>query len=115
LLLARDASTGESHLDDRRNPFVIGIVLTGANPYFLIWWAIVGLALITQAVELGLLAFALFAVVHWLCDLVWLEALSLASHKGTELLGGRVQRIVLLVCGTMLVVFGVKFLVDAIE
>ena len=76
---------------------MIGIILTGANPYFLVWWATVGLALTTQAVELGLLAFALFSVVHWLCDLVWLEALSLASHKGTELLGGRVQRIVL--CG----------------
>ena len=114
LLFAGRASTGQSQVADRRHPFVIGIILTGANPYFLIWWATVGLALATQAVDLGLLAFALFTVVHWLCDLVWLEALSLASHKGTELLGGRVQRIVLVVCGVMLLVFGAKFLFDAV-
>ena len=114
LLFAGDASTGENGIADRHHPFVIGIILTGANPYFLVWWATVGLALTTKAVGFGVLAFALFAVVHWLCDLVWLEALSLASHKGTELLSGRVQRIVLVVCGVMLVVFGVMFLVDAI-
>jgi threonine/homoserine/homoserine lactone efflux protein len=96
-----------------RHPFWTGIVLTGANPYFLIWWATIGLALATQAVELGMLAFVLFAVVHWLCDLVWLEALSLASFKGTELLGDSIQKIVLIMCGAMLLGFGCKFLYDA--
>jgi len=97
----------------RRGPLVTGIVLTGGNPYFLIWWATVGLALATRAVELGILAFALFAAVHWLCDFVWLEALSLAAFGGSKLLGDRAQRVVLLVCGTALVVFGVLFAWDA--
>ncbi|MBN1853284.1 MAG: LysE family transporter [Pirellulales bacterium] len=114
LLLASRQSADPIPLAGQRHPFVIGILLTGANPYFLIWWATVGLALTTQAIELGLWAYALFTVIHWLCDLVWLEALSLASHKGTELLGGRVQRVVLVICGVMLVLFGVKFLLDVI-
>jgi threonine/homoserine/homoserine lactone efflux protein len=114
LLLAGRGSKDERPPAEGRHPFLTGIILTGANPYFLVWWATVGLALTTQAVEIGLVAFALFTVVHWLCDLVWLEALSLASHKGTELLGDRVQRIVNHICGVALVVFGVTFLVDAI-
>jgi len=113
LLLAARKTNGEMEVADARHPFLIGIVLTGANPYFLIWWATVGLALATQAVELGIIAFALFAVIHWLCDLVWLEVLSLASHKGTELLGGRVQQVVLVICGLMLLGFGCKFLYNA--
>jgi len=113
LLFAARKSKGTSDDSDSRHPFVIGIVLTGANPYFLIWWATVGLALATQAVQWGAVAFVLFAIIHWLCDLVWLEALSLASYKGIELLGQRVQQIVLTVCGLMLLGFGCLFLYDA--
>jgi len=101
------------HGPDGRHPFVTGVVLTAANPYFLIWWATVGLALATDAVSFGVVAFVLFGVIHWLCDLIWLEILSLASHKGTEVLGGGLQKMVLLVCGIMLLGFGVMFLKDA--
>jgi len=113
LLVGARKSRELSDPADRRHPVLIGIVLTAANPYFLIWWATVGLALATQAVQWGVLAFALFAVIHWLCDLVWLEALSLASFKGSQLLGGWSQRIVLAVCGVMLLLFGCKFIADA--
>ena len=113
LLRAVPGAAEETEASDGRHPFLTGIVLSGGNPYFLIWWATVGLALATQAVELGILAFALFAVVHWLCDLVWLEALSWASHQGTRLLGGRLQQVVLVLCGLMLLAFGANFLYDA--
>jgi threonine/homoserine/homoserine lactone efflux protein len=96
------------------NPIWIGIALTAGNPYFLLWWATVGLSLAGRAIELGVLAFGLFAVVHWLCDLIWLEALSLASFKGTSLLGGRSQKIVLGVCAVALIVVGGMFVYDAV-
>ena len=93
----------------KRGPLLTGVVLSAGNPYFLLWWATVGLALATRAAEFGILAFAAFAVVHWLCDLVWLEALSWTSHKGTKLLGVRSQKIVLAICGAALVVFAGVF------
>ena len=96
-----------------RGPIWTGVILSAGNPYFLLWWATVGLALATRALKLGVLAFGLFAVVHWLCDLVWLEALSLASFKGSKLLGERMQRIVLVVCGAALLVIGARFAWDA--
>ena len=43
LLAARKEATNPEG-GNGRHPFVTGIVLTGANPYFLIWWATVGLA-----------------------------------------------------------------------
>ena len=100
--------------DARGNPLWIGVVLTGGNPYFLLWWATVGLKLSTQAADLGVLAFALFAVMHWTCDLLWLTALSLASHKGIAILGPRAQRAVTVICALAMAVFGVKFLADAV-
>ena len=100
---------------DRGHPFRDGVVLSGANPYFLLWWATIGLALTMQAVELGVLAFVLFVVVHWLCDLVWLELLSLASFKGSKLFGGRTQTVVLTVCGVALLLFAAGFIADATQ
>ena len=97
----------------RRGPILTGVVLSIGNPYFLLWWATVGLALAVRAASLGLLAFALFAVLHWLCDLIWLEALSWTSFKGSRLLGDRGQRILLGVCGSALVLFAGLFLYDA--
>jgi threonine/homoserine/homoserine lactone efflux protein len=96
-----------------RNTFVTGILLTAGNPYFLLWWATVGLALATKASQLGLLAFALFAAVHWLCDLFWLEVLSQASYRGGQIFSDKSQPIVLGVCGVALVLFAAKFLFDA--
>jgi threonine/homoserine/homoserine lactone efflux protein len=101
-------------------PIAAGVLLSGGNPYFLLWWATVGLALATTARGLGVWAFVLFAVLHWLCDLAWLSALSWASFKGSVLLGPIVQRIVLVICSVALLVFGIFFvyratrLIDAI-
>ena len=98
----------------QRHPFLAGILLSGANPYFLLWWATIGLALTTKAAGLGVFAFAVFALVHWLCDLVWLEVLSLASFRGSRIMGERAQRIVPAVCGVALLFFGGKFIVSAV-
>jgi threonine/homoserine/homoserine lactone efflux protein len=66
----------------QQHPLVIGVVLSAANPYFLIWWATIGLALIVQGIKLGAAAFGLFLAAHWLVDVVWLEVLSVAGYQG---------------------------------
>jgi len=94
------------------NPLVTGILLSAGNPYFLIWWATVGLALITTAKSsFGLWAFGLMALAHWLCDLLWLTALSWASLEGSVLLGPTGQRVVLAVCAAAMLGFGLYFIV----
>ena len=98
----------------KSGPVLTGFLLSVGNPYFLLWWASVGLALATEATQLGIWAFALFAVIHWLCDLVWLQVLSWASFKGSALLGPRSQRIVLLVCSLALLFFGLYFISRAL-
>ena len=106
-------NTEQAEAAQSARPLWTGIVLTACNPYFLVWWATVGLALTTKAISLGVVAFVLFAVVHWLCDLVWLELLSLASHRGVKLLGPRSQQVILALCGITMAGFGVWFFWDA--
>ncbi|KPL23834.1 MAG: hypothetical protein AMJ75_05265 [Phycisphaerae bacterium SM1_79] len=94
-------------------PILAGIVLSVGNPYFLIWWATVGLALATQATKWGIWAFGLFALAHWSVDLVWLQILSWASFKGSVLLGPNGQRIVVVVCSAAMFLFGLFFIYNA--
>ncbi len=96
------------------SPVMTGILLSATNPYFLFWWATMGLALATAATGLGIWAFALFAVVHWLCDFIWLSALSWASFKGSALLGPRIGRIVLMICALAMLIFGFCFVCRAL-
>jgi threonine/homoserine/homoserine lactone efflux protein len=97
----------------RSGPIVTGIILSGCSPLFLIWWASVGLNLAITAADFGIWAFTLFAIVHWLCDLIWLSLLSWASFKSSVLLGPRNQRIVLLICSLALFGFGLFFIYNA--
>jgi len=96
----------------RRGPVVTGIVLSGGNPYFLIWWATVGLTLVTTARGFGVWAFVLFAITHWLCDCIWLTILSWGSFQGASVLSPRRRRAVLLFCAVALLGFGLYFLGD---
>lgn len=95
-----------------------GILLSATNPYFLLWWATVGLNLAMGAGELGITALILFAIVHWLCDVIWLSVLSFGAfytHKGAGLLGGHIQKGILGICGFALLFFGAKFIADALK
>jgi threonine/homoserine/homoserine lactone efflux protein len=94
-------------------PILAGIILTASNPYFLIWWATVGLALATQAKQWGIWAFALFAITHWMVDFIWLMLLSWASFKGSVLLGQRGLKAILAFCSVALFGFGLFFIYNA--
>jgi threonine/homoserine/homoserine lactone efflux protein len=96
-------------------PIVAGILLSLGNPYFLIWWATVGAALILRSVSFGTVAFIIFALVHWLCDFLWYYFLSVLSFKGGQFFGKRFQKIAFATCGVILLFFSGKFIIDAVR
>jgi len=107
------AADSASGMTGTTGPLMTGLILSIGNPLFLLWWATVGLSLTLEARDLGWAAFLLFALVHWLCDLTWLTILSFGSFHGTNIFGPRSQKIVLLVCGVALAVFGIHFIYRA--
>jgi len=92
--------------------FVTGIVMTGANPYFFLWWATIGIALIVTAATFGIWGLVAFAVVHWSCDLAWEQVVSMSVFRTRHLWTQKVQRIVFGICALILVGFGVWFCVS---
>ena len=86
-----------------------GIVMTGANPYFFLWWATIGITLIASAAEFGVYGLLIFAIVHWSCDLIWEQFVSLTVFRTRHLWTPRVQKIVFSICALILIGFGVWF------
>ena len=101
--------------DNLRSPLRAGIILSLANPYFLVWWATVGAILIFRSYAFGLLGFTIFIIAHWSCDFLWLYFLSALSFKGGQFFGKRLQQVLFLICGVFLLFFGAKFIFDAVK
>jgi threonine/homoserine/homoserine lactone efflux protein len=86
-----------------------------ANPYFLLWWATIGLGLVIGAVRFGMAGLALFALVHWLCDLLWYTFLSALSFKGVKTFGMGLYRKASVLCGLAMLFFGAAFLFNSVN
>jgi len=93
---------------------VTGIVITGTNPAFYVWWATIGMVLMAGAAKFGLAGVILFTLVHWPCDLAWSEFLSAGTFKSRKWWTQKVQKIVFTVCALILIGFGVWFCVSGV-
>ncbi|MHC2994890.1 MAG: LysE family transporter [Candidatus Atribacteria bacterium] len=101
--------------NDPHSPLIAGIILSLANPYFLIWWATIGSILIFRSITFGLLGFVIFMILHWFCDFFWCYFLSALSFKGGQFFGKRLQQVLFTICGVFLLFFSAKFIFDAVK
>jgi len=97
-----------------QHPFMVGLITSLSNPYFFLWWATVGLLLISTASQFGPWVVVAFALAHWSCDLAWDSALSFMAFRSRNLWTRRTRSIVLGACGVVLAAFGMYFIVSPI-
>jgi len=91
----------------RFNPILVGILLTGLNPYFLIWWVGVGFPLIQLSLSMGIMYLFLMYVAHVWLDFFWLTLMGLAGEKSVKMLKSKGYGALLILLGLLLVVFAV--------
>jgi threonine/homoserine/homoserine lactone efflux protein len=89
------------------NPVLIGVFLTGLNPYFLLWWLSVGLPLIQISASMGLPILLLMYVSHVWMDYFWLTLMGFAGESGVKILKSRGYGVLLILLGLMLALFAV--------
>ena len=107
VLLARQVS--ESTLGATTgllDALIAGIVLTGANAYFLLWWITVGFPLIRDAAVLGSTGFAVMYASHVWMDYAWLALLA-ASGGVARLIGPDAYGVLLIALAVLLLLFAV--------
>ncbi len=99
-----------------RHLFFIGIVFTGLNPYFIIWWLTVGAQLIIISLEFAALIGVVFMYIcHVWMDYVWLTSVAHFAKKGTNILGLKWYKPLMTVFGIILIYFGVSFIISSIS
>lgn len=88
-----------------------GVVLSLVNPYFILWWATVGLSLVMLSMESGLgwWGLAVFYAGHISADLVWYFFVSLVIAKGRRFVSDGAYRWVVGACAVMLIGFALYF------
>jgi threonine/homoserine/homoserine lactone efflux protein len=109
-----EKKTGEEHEEPRHSPIIAGIATTGANPYFLLWWATIGTFLIANATLFGFTGFLVFAITHWLCDLLWNTFVSLTVFKSRRFWTKKVHNIIFGFCFAVFLGFGLWFITSAL-
>ena len=92
------------------NAFTAGILTSGLNPFFLLWWATIGSMLIMRFLDYGTIGLATFTVVHWSCDLLWLSFVSFLIYRTRSLWGTKLQEWIFIACSLLLAGFGVYFI-----
>jgi len=104
---------GDSGLKTRA--VLSGVVSSLANPYWTIWWATIGLSLLTKAYALGAAGIAVFYVGHILGDLTWYSAVSGAMAAGRRFITLRVYKTMLCTAAAFLLVLATWFIASGVR
>ncbi len=98
------------------NMILSSVVLTASNPYFIIWWAIIGLGFIMRSYEsYGVAGVAVYYFGHITADVTWYAFVSVIVGKTRRFIKEKPYRIIILCLGCILVFFGVQFFYGAIQ
>lgn len=109
-ILKKDSAQYKS----KYSSFLTGILLTGLNPFFLIWWFTIGFKLISDALLLwsiwGILI--MFGLHIWM-DYAWLVLVSFLSSRGKVFLSNKRYKMCMIGINVILIYFGISFILQA--
>lgn len=88
-----------------------GAVISVSNPYFLLWWAAIGLGFIMQSYStLGSAGVLVYYLGHVCADFIWYVSISAIIGKTRKFIREKPYRILIAVLGGLLLYFGMTFI-----
>ena len=106
-------------IDSKKNksnhPVYIGVLLTGLNPMFIIWWLTIGLKLISEAlIFASLIGVLLMFVLHIWIDYAWLTGIAYLAKKGRNILNNKIYGKILLIFSIIFMILGAQIIFSLI-
>jgi len=99
-----------------RSSAVMGVLLTGLNPFFVAWWLTVGSRLVLDAViQLSILGGPFVFLSHTWMDYAWLTLLSQGSTRARSFIGSRAHRALIFAFTLVILGYGMVFLARALQ
>lgn len=94
----------------------MGVALSASNPYFILWWAAVGMGMMLEArSQAGVIGVAAFFFGHILSDFIWYGFISVLIGSTRRFIGQTFYRWLIALLGCALVYFGSGFIYGAVE
>ena len=91
------------------HPVFSGIVMSVSNPYWIIWWATIGIGYILYSRQFGMWGLVFFFTGHILADLVWYSSVAAVVAGGRRFLTDRLYRGLIAICAVFLIAFAGYF------
>jgi len=95
-------------------PILGGAGVTVANPYWLLWWATVGLSFLERSTAYGAVGVLAFYLGHISADYTWYSLVSAGIATGRRVLTPVLYRGLLVACALFLVAMGLFFAVSGV-
>ena len=100
--------------EQKHGPFLAGVLLSGLNPFFIIWWLTIGFKLISDSLIIwSFWGILIMFVLHIWMDYAWLSSTAFASSKFSKIISNRSFKFLIIGLSVVLVYFGITFLIDA--
>ncbi len=97
------------------SPVAAGILTSISNPYWIIWWATIGLGYVVNAVKFGAVGVLSFFAGHISADLLWFSGVSFLVAWGKRYVSDGFYRGMIRVCALVLIFFAIYFGILGIE
>jgi threonine/homoserine/homoserine lactone efflux protein len=116
-LSKNDTPTATDKPSRIENPILAGILFTGVNPFFYLWWISVGVKLISDSLQLlGYpLGIAFLFFVHIWMDYAWLGVSSYFASRGIKIIGSHYHKFIIILLTLPLFYYGINFIVAGIR
>jgi threonine/homoserine/homoserine lactone efflux protein len=101
---------------NKKDPLIIGSILSALNPFFILWWLTAGLKLISDSLELYGFAMGILVVFsfHIWMDYGWLAVTAHLISRGTLIFRSKYYPILLLALNAALIYYGIYFIVTGL-
>ncbi len=96
-------------------PVTAGVVTSLSNPYWILWWATIGLGYVLVSMKWGVVGIAVFFAGHILADLLWYSVISFLVSRGRRYIRLPIYRGMVRTCAVVLMIFGLYFSASGIN
>ena len=92
-----------------------GALISLSNPYWIIWWATIGITYLVSAQKQGIVGVGTFLTGHLAADFAWYSLISFVVSKGKKFISDRVYRILIILFSLFLIYFALLFIHDGLQ
>jgi len=109
------SSNKEIKIEEKNRSAFIGGIVTSINPYFILWWATTGLALILQAKTFGNWVLIFFVIAHLSVDFLWDGILGWVAHRSGVFNHPTARKVLYIVLGSCLILVAGYFVLSGVK